>query len=258
MTDTLPIAATSTPDGATFAQRLGIQLYDLEVVEGVTLTPSMRRVVLRADGLDRFSHQPGQDVMLAFASASGAIVRRRFTIRAHDAATKTIAVHVVTHGKGPGSRWALTAAPGSHIEGMAPRGKVVVVPDAAFHLFVGDETFLPASVAMIESLPQGARALFVALVGSAEDERPVRTPAALTGPVWVHRGAAASSILDAITALALPEGAGQAYVGGEAKLVRAVKDALVRRGFAADRIASKAYWRDDQSNAKHGEPDKDV
>lgn len=250
-----PTAAATTRDGATFAERLGATCFALEVVEGVSLTPSMRRVVLRADGIERLAHRPGQDVMLAFATPDGEVVRRRFTIRAHDAAAKTIAVHVVTHGKGPGSRWALEAAPGSRIEGIAPRGKVVVVPDAAFHLFVGDETFLPAAVAMTESLPEGARALLVLQVATAEDERPVTTRATLTGPTWIHR--ATGSVLDAVGALPFPEGAGQAYVGGEARLVRAVKDVLVRRGFAAERIASKAYWRDDEANAKHGEPDRD-
>ncbi len=248
------LAVASTADGPKLAERLGVSLYRFQVVQGVTLTPSMRRVVLRADGLESFSYKPGQDVMLAFATAEGATVRRRFTIRAHDPAARTIAVHVVTHGNGPGSRWAMSAEPGGEIEGLCPRGKVVVVPGAAFHVFVGDETFFPASVAMIESLPEGDVARFVALVRSSEDERPIKTAASLATPSWVHR-VAGGDVLAAVAAIDLPQGQGQAYVGGEARLVRAVKEALVGRGLSADRIAAKAYWRNDKSNAGHGEPE---
>lgn len=246
------IAVASTPDGLKFAERLGATLFYLTVVEGITLTPSMRRVVLRSDALEGFTYKPGQDVMLAMSTPEGATVRRRFTIRAYDPAAKTIAVHVVTHGKGPGSRWAMNAEPGSEIEGIAPRGKVFVVPGAQVHLFVGDETFLPAAVAMIESLPASAVARIVALVASSEDERPIKS-AASHATTWVHR-ATGGDLLAAVNDLD-PSGDARAYIGGEATLVRSVKDALVARGLAADRISAKAYWRADKSNAGHGEPE---
>lgn len=249
------LAIAKTADGSKLAERLGVTLFRFEVVQGITLTPSMRRVVLRADGIDSLAFKPGQDVMLAFSTDEGATVRRRFTIRAHDAAAKTIAVHVVTHGKGPGSRWAMSAEPGSEIEGLAPRGKVVVVPEAAFHVFVGDETFLPAAVAMIESLSEGVEARFLALVASSADERPIQTAASLGAPTWVHR-AGGGDLVAAVASLDLPTGNGHAYVGGEATLVRGVKEALVHRGLAPERIAGKAYWRNDRSNAGHGEPEK--
>lgn len=248
----LPLAAASTLDGAKLAERLGVALFQLEVVAGIDLTPSMRRVVLRAAGLHQLRYQPGQDIMLAFPGDNGGVVRRRFTIRAHDATLGTIAVHVVRHGKGPGSRWAMNAAPGSLVEGLGPRGKVFVVPDAPLHVFAGDETFLPAAVCMIESLPAGTRATLVALVGSREDERPINTAAELQGSVWVHR-ASGGDLLAALRTLSCPAQA-RAYVGGEASLVRSIKNGLLEQGIEAERIAAKAYWRSDQSNAGHGEP----
>jgi NADPH-dependent ferric siderophore reductase len=256
---TTPIAGPG-PDpgeGAALAARLGVSRYDLEVVQVVELTPSLRRIVLGADGLGQFEHAPGQDMMITVDPTPGAAVRRRYTIRGHDRSTGTVALHIVVHGNGPGSRWAAAASPGTRIEGIGPRGKITLAADADWHLFVGDETFVPAAYAMLEGLPSGARAVVAFAVGSSVDERPL-TPAitaAVDGPTWVHRGAG-RTLPDLVAGIDLPGGVGQAYVGGEARLVREIRRMLVDRGLDDDRIAHKAYWRADGANARHGEPER--
>ncbi len=244
-------------EGAALAARLGVSRYDLEVAQVVELTPTLRRIVLGADGLDRFAHVPGQDIMLTVDPAPGAAVRRRYTIRGHDRDSGTVAVHIVVHGNGPGSRWAAAAAPGTRIEGIGPRGKITLAADVDWHLFVGDETFVPAAYAMLEAAPSAARAVAVFVVGSSVDERPL-TPAitaVVGGPTWVHRGTT-PTVPDLLAVIDLPVGTGQAYVGGEARLVRDVRRALLDRGLDDSRIAHKAYWRADGANARHGEPER--
>ncbi|MCU1501677.1 MAG: NADPH-dependent ferric siderophore reductase [Ilumatobacteraceae bacterium] len=243
-------------DSVALAERLGAGCYDFEVVQVVELTPSLRRVVLTADALGGFAHEAGQDLMITVDPTPGSVVRRRYTIRAHDRDLATLALHIVVHGNGPGSRWAADAAPGSRIEGIGPRGKVTLAADADWHLFVGDETFVPAAYAMLEAIPDAGRAIAVFQVASSVDERPL-TPAitaTVDGPTWVHRGGAATvrSVLDA---LQLPPGTGRAYVGGESRLVRDVRETLIERGLDAEHVAAKAYWRADVANARHGEPD---
>jgi NADPH-dependent ferric siderophore reductase len=235
---------------------LGVGRYDFEVAQVVDITPSMRRIVLTAAGLEDFAPAPGQDLMITVDATPGAVVRRRYTIRGYDRPNASVALHVLVHGNGPGSRWAAGASAGSRIEGIGPRGKITLASDADWHLFAGDETFVPAAYAMLEALPSGACGIGVFEVGSSVDERPL-TPAIVATveqPTWLHRGGP-TTIPDVLAGLALPEGLGQAYVGGEARLVRDVRRALLGRGFTAERIAAKAYWRADLANARHGEPD---
>lgn len=154
------------------AARIGAELHDLEVIRARFLTPAVRRVQLRSSALATFVHKPGQDLMFTVAVDSTAIVRRRYTIRAFHPATRTVTIDILIHSRGPGARWAATAQPGDRVEAIGPRGKVHVACDADWHLFVGDESFLPAAFAMAEGLVSSA-AFLVLELESAEEEPPL-------------------------------------------------------------------------------------
>ena len=130
----------------------------LEVVSNDQLTPHLQRLVLTAPELGSFSYQPGQDVMLMVDIDGDRPVRRRYTIRAVDPAECLVTLGIVRHDDGPGERWIRAARPGGQIEGIAPRGKVFPSADAAWHLFAGDFSALPAFFAMAGSLPAQTRA----------------------------------------------------------------------------------------------------
>lgn len=244
---------TVDPHGnAAIAERLGVGVYDFTVVSTDMVTPSMRRIVLTSESLDRFTYEPGQDLMFTFA-AGGEVVRRRYTIRSFDAAAKTLELQIVAHGNGPGATWAESCRPGDLITGIGPRGKVVVDREADWHLFAGDATFIPAAFSMLESLPKGTQAIVLMEVGSAQDQHPLVSAAELEGPHWVDPDSTAQ-LLDLLDTVVLPGTRGHAYLGGESQLVRAAKDLLVERGLDPDDINAKAYWRADAANASHGEP----
>jgi NADPH-dependent ferric siderophore reductase len=220
----------------------------------------MRRVTLTGDGVADLVYDPGQDLMFELPAGDGATVRRRYTIRSHDPTSGVIDVDVVLHGDGPGARWAATARPGTRVEAIGPRGKVTVVPDAAWHLFVGDESFLPAAFAMTEVVPAGSPALLVLEVDGPADRQPLEAPA-LDRITWVHRDGAppesGAGLLVAVEAVALPEGPGQVYLGGEMGVVARLRRLLVERGLGREQLAPKPYWRAGVANAAHGEPDRD-
>jgi NADPH-dependent ferric siderophore reductase len=235
-------------------------LWDLEVVESGPLTPSMHRLTLVAPGLDGLRYRPGQDLMLRVPRPDGPELNRRYTIRRHQPVRSSVTLDVSLHGRGPGTAWVTGASVGSRIQAIGPRGNITVDPRADWHLFVGDETGLPGSLAMIESLSAGSMAVARFEVDSVADEpawsgdRPGRVDLR-----WIHRqGNAvpgdASLILEALGETALPEGIGHAYVAAEAGVVRAVRAALVERGLQEDQISAKAYWRRGLPNAEHGEP----
>jgi NADPH-dependent ferric siderophore reductase len=242
--------------------RLGpdVAAWDLEVTGTEQLTPTMRRLRFTAPGLADFSYQPGQDFMLT-VPAGAASFRRRYTIRSFDQAAPTVDIDVVMHGDGPAAAWAASAQPGSHIEAIGPRGKVIVDEAAEWHLFAGDDSAVPASLAMAESLSNPDRALVVLEVDGVDDQQQSHTADGGDVPVhWLHRAGAdpssSGNLVAALETIDLPSGAGHAYLAGELGVVAAMRSALLARGMTPEQISAKPYWRAGRANAAHGEPER--
>jgi NADPH-dependent ferric siderophore reductase len=257
-------ASTRTPEdrlrSEELASRVGAQVYDLEVVESRDLTPSMRRVTMTSKTLHQLSFEPGQDLMLAVAK-DGDVVHRRFTIRHLDPAASLISVDFTLHGEGPAARWAASARPGQVIEAIAPRGKVVLAKDVDWHLFAGDDAFLPAALTMAEAVRAPQSVIVVLEVDSPADEQPHGVEPSVGKVTYVHREGRprgeSAMLSEALSALELPPGAGHAYLGGEHKVVSALRELLIARGMAASDLSPKSYWRKGVANANHGEPPRD-
>jgi NADPH-dependent ferric siderophore reductase len=252
------LAMVGRPDGPL----AGTALYELEVIGAHALTPRMRRVELTGPTLGELDHRPGQDLMFRIPVPGLARpVNRRYTIRALDALAPRLTIDAVTHGDGPGAHWFAAARPGDRLDAIGPRGNVVPVTGVDWHLFVGDESALPALLVMAEALGVGDRAVLVAEVADAAEEQ-ATSACSVLDLHWVHRGAAepgrSTVLVDAVAALDLPDGTGHAYLGGEARIVGAVRRTLVDRGFAAERISPKSYWSAGLANAAHGEPSPDL
>jgi NADPH-dependent ferric siderophore reductase len=232
----------------------------LEVVSSDRLSPAMQRLVLTAPELASLEYQPGQDLMLMVGVAGDRPVRRRYTIAGLDRARRQVTLDVVRHGDGPGERWVATARKGDQVEGIGPRGKIFLSPDADWHLFAGDESALPAFFALAGALPAGARALLILEVPSVADEQDLVTAAdaALT---WLPRdgrpAGEPAALAAAVAAAGLPPGRGHAYLAGEARVVLALREVLAARGLAPGQVSPKAYWGRGRANAEHGEPARD-
>jgi NADPH-dependent ferric siderophore reductase len=211
-----------------------------EVIDAVQLTPRMRRVTIRSDALTGLALRPAQDVELLLREQSGRRVKRRYTIRTHRPGPGEADLDFALHGDGPGAAWGARAQPGDPIEFQGPRGKLTVQP-AAWHLLCGDESALPAISAIAETLPASEPALALIEVTDDADELPVRAEVH-----WLHRGTAAPGqpdlLVDAAAALALPDGAGAAYLMGETRTMVGVRAVLESRGLAHDAIFVKGYW----------------
>jgi NADPH-dependent ferric siderophore reductase len=254
------------PDSSALIARLGdVSQWDLEVVATLALTPSMRRIRCTAPGLAALSYQPGQDLMLSVPAAGDGdtTFRRRYTIRSFDRSVPAVDLDVVLHGDGPAAAWAASARPGGRIEAIGPRGKVTVDPAADWHLFAGDDSAIPASLAMAESLPASRQAIVLLQVGGVEDHQVARTADGREVPVeWVHRAdagadpASGTELVAALRAVALPAGTGHAYLAGELGVVAQMRNVLLERGLAAEQISAKPYWRAGRANAAHGEPER--
>jgi NADPH-dependent ferric siderophore reductase len=184
-------------------------------------------------------------------------VRRRYTIRSLDRADQLLTLNIVRHDDGPGERWVQKVKPGDRIEGIGPRGKITTRPDADWHLLMGDESAMPAILAMTESLPGDAQATLVIEVPVPEDEQELLAPAR-TRLSWLHRLGRPAGDPDGLAAEAadieLPAGHGHAYLFGEAAVVLKLREILASRGLGQEQMSPKAYWGRGRGNAGHGEP----
>jgi NADPH-dependent ferric siderophore reductase len=237
-------------------------LWQLEVTGSESLSPSFRRVVLTAPGIETLRYQPGQDLMLRVPLGGDRVVNRRYTIRSFDPAQRAVTIDVSLHGAGPGTDWISATRVGDRIDAIGPRGKVTVRPEADWHLFLADETGLPGVLAMVEALPPGSSATAVLEVDTAADEQAATAPGASLNVRWLHRAGQSvpgdrDHMLAALAAVELPAGVGHAYVAAEAGVVRSITRALTDRGLSQDQISGKAYWRRGLPNAEHGEPTKE-
>lgn len=246
-------------DAAAFAARVGAIAMELEVLGVSEPVPSVRRVRLTGPGLEEMAPKPGQDMMLTVTPGS----RRRYTVRAYDAASPWVDLDFVLHGDGPAARWAAGARAGDRVEAIGPRGKVLVDAEAQWHLFAGDDTFVPATFSMLESLPAGTTALSVLEVDGDEDEQePSGVTADVVGGVrWRHRHGADQGTPDLLVAalegIDLPAGRGRAYLAGELRVVSAMRHVLLDKGMDGECISPKPYWRKGVANQDHGEPQRD-
>jgi NADPH-dependent ferric siderophore reductase len=246
-------------DSVALAERLGATRMDLAVRSVRRLTPLLVRVELTGDPLRTLTYEPGQDLMLT-ADPGPPTVRRRWTIRALDRATGTVALDVVVHPGVAGASALHEAAPGDVVEAIGPRGKVHLVPSAGVHHFLGDQSFLPAAFAMAEAVAAPARAVVTMTVPSVEEQQPLVAPAA-DAVCWVAEqgddAATGLALLEA-TGLGDPENGVVVYVGGEMTLTSTIRSALVRdHGWPREAVMPKPYWRRGTANARNGEPGRD-
>lgn len=254
------MAETPHHSSLELAERLGARARVCDVVTSTVLTPSLCEVVL-AGGAADLGGQPGNDVMLRLRDETGPFVRRRYSVRSVQPDLDQLTLWITTAHDGPGSRWARAAAPGDPVDVIGPRGKILLDPDAAWHLFCGDVSGLGAFYRMADALEPGGLATVVVEVPDAQDAlSPPLAGGAGVRAIFVERGERrgddAEGLLRALGTFTTPPDEGHAYLFGEFSVIRVLRAALVERGLADDQISPKAYWRTGRPNAEHGEPDK--
>ncbi|MGC4175879.1 siderophore-interacting protein [Demequina sp.] len=205
------------------------------VVSQEWLTPAMVRVVFDVP-LDAPELFADSYVKLLFDG-----VQRAYTIRSLEGARMTI--DFVVHGdEGLAGPWAANAVPGDILEFVGPGGEWSPRPDADWHLFIGDESALPAIASGLELMPTGSKALVFAEVGAAEQEYPL----AAGDVTWVHRDGAeyGEKLVAAVLAATLPQGDAEVFLHGNAEMVRPLRRYLLGElGVPRQHLSVSGYWR---------------
>jgi NADPH-dependent ferric siderophore reductase len=213
------------------------------------VAPHVRLITMTSSDLVGFEYTPGQDLLFEFPDGDRTL-RRRYTIRRSDTELGIADFEIEIHdGRGPATRWAATAEPGNHLEAIGPRGGISLRPTATSHLFIVDDSAMPAAFALLEALPAETPATALLVTSHGAKSRPATAVAPETSLVWFSQ----SEMLGMLSDLH-PAADTAAYLFGERHLVRKAEELLVAGGLDRDAVASKAYWRRDQPNANHGEP----
>jgi NADPH-dependent ferric siderophore reductase len=228
------------------------------------LTPRMIRVTLACEAFnaDWPIQQPGEIITLLFVPPDEQIVLplvgwrfpdgaeqewRNYTVRRHDREAGEIDVDVVLHEpRGPACTWAQRAPVGSDVGYAGPRVDFHPREDADWLLLCGDETALPAIAAILESSPRQREVLAVVEVADGEEEQQLELPPGASLQ-WVHRdGAPAATtahLADALRAVELPSGSGQAWGAAESRVARELRTVLrEERGMPRSHASAKGYW----------------
>ncbi|MCA1216995.1 siderophore-interacting protein [Streptomyces sp. 8L] len=159
-----------------------------------------------------------------------------------------IALHEGEHGPSPATAWALSAAPGDPV-GVFDEGYTFrPAPTARRQLLVGDESALPAVLAVLDHASPDLRADVFLEVPTEADIRPgIHRP---EGAVvhWLPRDDPAlrpgARALEAVRGAELPAPPDYAWVAGESALATGVRRHLVNdRRLPKSAITFTGYWR---------------
>ncbi|WP_089099323.1 siderophore-interacting protein [Streptomyces hyaluromycini] len=203
------------------------------VTEAEQITARMRRLRIDGEQLAGLDVRPGQQVRVLVTG----LTLRTYSVWRYDP-SGVVELCVLDHSEGgPGARWGRTVEAGEPVRLRRPEGTFTLRPDAAHHVFVGDETAAVAFGAMLAALPEEARISGCVETETAADRLPLPHAERLD---WVLR--AGTSLPEAVRRLA-PEPGGVAYVAGEARAVQAVRKVLVQEaGWDRRAVLTKPFW----------------
>ena len=174
---------------------------------------------------------------------------RTYTVRRIDRINGILDVEFVMHGdNGPASAWALNAVTSDCLGiGIKP-GKTFKT--AAWYLFAGDDTALPAIAAMLEALPAETKGVALLEVENAADIFEIKTNSAVEVNWLSREGQTADRsdlLLKTIQTVMLPNPANTTryvWIAGEDNMVRETRRfANEQLGLNREELHATVYWK---------------
>lgn len=162
---------------------------------------------------------------------------RDYTPIHYDAEKNTVQLDFALHaGNGPAMQWAKTAPLGQWVGLAGPRGSGVMAPDLDWYVLLGDDTALPAIERFLVETSIAAPITIYLQLGDSADQRSWAPGSHIT----VHY---VDCLAEAADAMALPEGTGFVWGGGENAQMAKIRTLLQVRGLAPQQMHLSAYWR---------------
>jgi NADPH-dependent ferric siderophore reductase len=233
------------PDTLVRRVRDELKLRELTVARVEPLGPGFAAITFAGEALADFTSLSFDDhVKFMFADADGAEVRRDYTPRRFSREARELVIEFALHGDGRASEWARRAVAGQRALVGGPRGSLLAPSALAWHLLAGHSPAPASSARRLDVLPAGRRA--IVLVHAEADDRRV-----FAGAADVRWFDTQDALVEALRTLAVPEGRGFAWGGGEASLMARVRRVLNEKGVPREATRVSAYWK--QGVAEHHE-----
>jgi NADPH-dependent ferric siderophore reductase len=220
----------------------------LTVARVERVAPKLTRIVLQGDELRGFTSLGFDDHVKVFFPTQGEPAMRDFTPRRFDAQAGELWIDFYLHEAGPATSWAAQAAAGQSLEIGGPKGSAIIsTDDIESHVFIGDETAVPAISRRLEELPPGTPTLSVIEIEPGETWPALPGSTALD-TLWVSRGGhdagAGLALIEALRDMRLPSGRCFYWIAVESSAARAIRRYLCdERGIDKHWIKAAGYWR---------------
>ena len=233
------------------------------MVERIQLNHHTVRVVAAGNGYAAYRDNDFTDkyVKLQFTDADGDTVRRTYTVRRSEPAQQRLTLDFVVHGdEGVAAPWARSAAPGDVLRLSGAGGGYRPASGVDAHVFLADESALPAVNAALEVLPADARGVAFLETSSRDGALDVAPPRGVE-VVWIDRpepGTTPGLLADALRAWPRPAGPLDVFAHGERESMKAVRAVLRELTTDADHVSISGYWAygrtEDRFQAEKREP----
>lgn len=241
-------------------------LFAVTVVSAAMVTPTMRRIVFHAPGIDLkpgglapyvklFLPVAGEETIWpawprgsarpVWPADTNRAAMRTYSVRAYAPDRQELTIDFVLHDEaGPGTAWATCAQPGDKIRLHGPFA-TPLPPTARRIVLAGDETGLPAIAHMLDQLPAGLEG--VALVEIAEPGHAIDLAHPGIEVRWLRRNreGADNGLADVVERIAAA-GAGfdLVWAGAEAATARRIRrHACATLALAPECRPILNYWR---------------
>jgi NADPH-dependent ferric siderophore reductase len=188
-------------------------------------------------------------------------VTRTYTVRRVDLEQQELDIDFVVHGAdGIAGPWAAGAQPGDTLTLSGAGGAYAPDPADDWHLFLGDESAVPAIGSALAALPDDARGIAYLESQDTAHSAELAAPAGVK-LVWLPgpaSGTAPGLLADALTAGDWLPGRVGVFAHGERESMKAVRAALKNRDLGGGRLSLSGYWAygrsEDRFQAEKREP----
>ncbi|WP_047516513.1 siderophore-interacting protein [Methylophilus sp. Q8] len=183
-------------------------------------------------------------IKFIFTNSQGETVRRDYTPRSFDTASRELAIEFALHAHGDASDWARNAKPGDQAIIAGPKSSRIIPKGFDWHLLIADSSSLPAVARRLEELPLEADVIALIQIEQENDRREFDRSTARV----IRWGDSHQSLIDMIKEMSLPEGEGFSWVAGEHTFVLQVRDVLLEQGQPKELMKAAAYWKKGETN----------
>ena len=216
-------------------------IHDVTVTEVDYIHPNLKKITFHGDFTD-VSFRLTQ----AVAFRVDDVHYRNYTPAFFDGDQGLCTIYFYLHGNGPGSRFSSRLQIGDKLKMIGPRGKSLYEPESKYHFFYGDET----SIGVFNSLREiihTRQQEYLGLLAFTEELREL--PDKLDLMLDVVSTGSAEPYDNSVLYLDGLQGKlwevwrkGTFYLTGNATAIKKVRQVLLTKGVAPDKIRAQAYW----------------